>query len=90
MAVSPVDDGYWFVDITYVIFKNCVVQFFNDNLNDAHGVISTLYQDIAAELFADYLERSKRGVHFNTDVEDGVAFKADVQKKLGKPLGEWP
>ena len=89
-AVSPVDEGYWFVDITYVIFKNCVVQFFNDNLNDAHGVISTLYQDIAAELFADYLERSKRGVHFNTDVEDGVAFKADVQKKLGKPLGEWP
>ena len=47
MAVSPVDDGYWFVDITYVIFKNCVVQFFNDNLNDAHGLISTLYQNIA-------------------------------------------
>ena len=90
MAISPVDEGYWFVDITYVIFKNCVVQFFNDNLNDAHGVISTLYQDIAAELFADYLENSKRAVHFNTDVEDGVAFKTDVQKKLGKPLGEWP
>ena len=90
MAISPVDEGYWFVDITYVIFKNCVVQFFNDNLNDAHGGISTLYQDIAAELFADYLENSKRAVHFNTDVEDGVAFKADVQKKLGKPLGEWP
>lgn len=90
MSISPVDDGYWFVDITYVIFKNCVVQFFNDNISDAHGVISTLYQDIAAELFADYLENCKRGVHFNTDVEDGIALKADVQKKLGKPLGEWP
>ena len=47
-CVAPVDEGYWFLDFCYVVFKNCVVQFFNDNLDDAHGVISTLYQDIAS------------------------------------------
>jgi len=60
-----------------VVFKNCVVQFFNDNLNDAHGVISTLYQNIAAEIFED---ANLPGVHYCTDVE----------RKLGKPLGDWP
>ena len=74
-AVSPVDDGYAWFAMTYVVFKNCVVQFFADNLNDAHGVISTLYQDIASEIF------KVDGVYFCTDVERG---------QVGKPLGEWP
>ena len=77
-SVSPADEGYWFFSITYVVFKNCVVQFFNDNLNDAHGLVSTLYQDIAAEVFAD---AGFNGVYYCTDVETG---------KLGMPLGEWP
>jgi len=77
-AMSPNEDGYWFFAVTYVVFKNCVVQFFNDNLNDCHGLISTLYQDIAAEIFAD---GGVEGVYYNTDVEVG---------KLGMPLGEWP
>lgn len=76
-AVAPAEEGYYYVDFTYVVFKNCVVQFFNDNLNDAHGVVSTLYQDIAAEIFD---EANLVGVHYCTDIE----------KKLGKPLGEWP
>ena len=63
--------------ITYVVFKNRVVQFFNDNLNDIHGLISTLYQDIAEEIFAD---ANLQGVFYNTDIEE----------KVGKPLGEWP
>lgn len=65
-------------DITYIVFKNCVVQFFNDNLNDLHGNLSTLYQDIAAEIFEDL--RISKNVFFCTDVEH----------KVGKPLGEWP
>lgn len=77
-AVAPADDGYNWFDMVYVVFKNCVVQFFNDNLNDCHGVISTLYQDIAEEILTG---ESVQGVYFNTDVERG---------KLGKPLGEWP
>ena len=62
---------------TYVVFKNTVVQFFNDNLNDIYGNMCTLYQDIAAEVFAD---AKLTGVVYNTDVE----------RKVGKPLGEWP
>ena len=79
-AVAPAEEGYFYVDFCYVIFKNCVVQFFNDNLNDAHGLLSTLYQDIAAEIFED-TTYNLNSVHYCTDVEVG---------KLGKPLGEWP
>lgn len=77
-CVVPADEGYWFLDFCYVVFKNCVVQFFNDNLDDCHGIISTLYQDIAKELFE---EANLYNVHYCTDIEHG---------NLGKPLGEWP
>ena len=75
-AVCPSDDNAWYFNVTYVVFKNYVVQFFADNLNDCHGLISTLYQDLAAEIFEDTIQ----GVYYNTDIET----------KLGKPLGEWP
>lgn len=39
--------------ISYVIFENKVVQFFNDDLNDAHGLCSTLYENIARDVFED-------------------------------------
>lgn len=77
-AVAPADDGYNWFSMVYIVFKNCVVQFFNDNLNDCHGVLSTLYEDIAREVLTG---NAVQGVYFNTDVERG---------KLGKPLGEWP
>lgn len=77
-SVAPAQDGYYYIDFTYVVFKNCVVQFFNDNLNDAFGNISTLYQEIAADVFD---EQTPVGVHYCTDIERG---------KVGKPLGEWP
>ena len=77
-AVSPVDEGYNWFSMVYVVFKNCVVQFFADNLNDCHGIISTLYQNIAEELLTG---EAAQGVYFNTDVERGA---------LGKPLNEWP
>lgn len=77
-AFSPADDGYNWFSMVYVVFKNCVVQFFADNLNDCHGIISTLYQDIATEILTG---EGTQGVYFNTDIERGA---------LGKPLGEWP
>ena len=80
-CVAPAQEGYYYVDFTYVVFKNCVVQFFNDNLNDPHGLVSTLYQDIAAELFDEFRSTYGGNVCFCTDVEVG---------KLGMPLGEWP
>lgn len=77
-AVSPVDDGLEWFSMVYVVFKNHVVQFFADNLNDCHGIISTLYQDIAKEILTG---EGTEGVYFNTDIEQG---------SLGFPLGEWP
>ena len=77
-AFSPADEGYNWMSVVYVVFKNCVVQFFADNLNDPHGIISTLYQDIASEILTG---EGANGVFFATDVEKG---------RLGKPLGEWP
>ena len=74
-----VPEGYWYIPLTYVVFKNCVVQFFADNLNDCHGIISCLYEDLAREVLAG--TGVENGVFFNTDVECG---------SLGKPLGEWP
>ena len=77
-SVCPAEDGYMWIGTTYVVFKNCVVQFAADNLNDCHGIISTLYQDIAEELLRG---EATNGVFYNTDVE---------RANLGKPLGEWP
>jgi hypothetical protein len=77
-SVCPAEEGYQWFATTYVVFKNHVVQVFADNLNDCHGVISCLYQDIADEILTG---EGAQGVFFNTDVEQGA---------LGKPLGEWP
>ena len=64
--------------IVYVVFKNRVVQFFNDNLNDIYGNVSTLYEDIANDIFSQKEQLS------------GVCFCTDVEEKIGMPLGEWP
>lgn len=77
-ATCPAEEGYQWIATTYVVFKNHVVQFFADNLNDCHGIISCLYQDIADELLRG---EATNGVFYNTDIE---------QRALGKPLGEWP
>ena len=77
-SVCPAEEGYQWIATTYVVFKNCVVQFAADNLNDCHGIISTLYQDIADEILTG---PATNGVFFNTDVE---------RANLGFPLGDWP
>lgn len=64
-SVCPAEEGYQWIGMTYVVFKNCVVQFAADNLNDCHGIISTLYQDIAEEILTG---PATEGVFFNTDV----------------------
>ena len=58
-------DGIMTNSITYVIFKKEVVQYFNDDLGDAHGVCSTLYQDIAKRIFEDH-----EGVFFCTNTSN--------------------
>lgn len=64
-------------ELNFVVFQPEVVQYRNDNIGDIHGIESTLYQDIAKEVFCEI-----PGVLFCTDIED--------QAFLGKPLGEWP
>lgn len=63
--------------ILYVAFQKEVVQFFNDDLSDIRGMCSTLYANIANELFGRL-----NGVFFCTDSSDSKGF--------GIPLGEWP
>lgn len=63
--------------LTYVVFKNRVVQFFNDNLNDIYGNVSTLYQELAHEVFDD-------------EVNSRVCYCTDIEERVGVPLGEWP
>ena len=78
-AYSKEISGLFSNKFIYVVFKNKVVQFFNDNLNDIHGLISTLYQNIAYEIFED-ANINLMNVFFNTDIEE----------KVWTPLGEWP
>lgn len=56
--------------ITYVVFRNKVVQFWNDDLGDVNGNESTLYETIAEHLFTD---------------TDGVSFCTDTPDNLGVP-----
>ena len=58
-------EGIFANPLSYVVFKKEVVQFYTDDLGDAHGVRSTLYQDIARDIFG-----STDNIFFCTDVED--------------------
>ena len=68
----------------YILFKKEVVQYFNDDLSDAHGICSTLYQDLAKEVFVDLGAR----IFFCTEVNESDGKKNS--KSVGAPLGEWP
>lgn len=59
----------------YAVFQNKVVQYFNDDLSDINGLRSTLYQDIAKDVFGE---------------DAGVFFCTEAPASLSKPLGEWP
>ena len=50
--VKKVDNvGIFPLGITYVVFENKVVQFFSDDITSINGYTSTLYQDIARDIF---------------------------------------
>lgn len=54
-----------FPPVTHIVFTKTVVQYFTDNLFDYYGVTSTLYQDIAKDIFIN-----TEGVYFSTDVNE--------------------
>lgn len=69
LADIQVVSGIMVNDIIYVIFRKRVVQYYIDNLGDAYGNRSTLYQDIAANVF-----EMTDGICFCTDIEDPVVY----------------
>ena len=54
--------GMFSNSITYVAFINKVVQYFNDDIGDINGQCSTLYQEIAKDVFGNL-----DGIYFCTD-----------------------
>lgn len=66
-------EGIFTNPLTYIVFRNRVVQFWNDDLGDINGNESTLYENIAHEIFDDV---------------DNVCFCTDTPSNLGKPANE--
>ena len=60
-------DGIMTNRMTFVIFRKEVVQWFSDDISDYHGIHSTLYQDLAKEIFGNI-----DGVFFCTDNEMNI------------------
>lgn len=52
-------------DLNYVVFKSKVVQFKSDDVGDVNGLTSTLYQNIAKDLFEDV-----PGIFFCTEIAE--------------------
>ena len=55
--------------MTYVVFAKEVVQYYTDNLGDENGITSTLYQNIAEDLF------NVDGAFYCTDVDKNKLSK---------------
>lgn len=62
-------DGIMTNPLHYVVFKNRVVQYWNDNLGDINGNTSTLYEIIARDIFD-----GTNNVCFNTDTKENLAM----------------
>lgn len=67
-AFTKTNEGVFTIPLSYVVFKNRVVQFFADNLQDVNGNISTLYETIAKDVFGEI---------------DGLCFCTDTEEKVG-------
>lgn len=66
--------GVFTNNLTYVVFRNKVVQYYNDSLSDIHGLCSTLYESIARNIFEE-----KEGIFFCTNTPEQSAV-ADYNK----------
>lgn len=64
-------EGIFTNPVTYVVFKNKVVQFWNDDLGDVNGNETTLYETIAANMLYN---------------NEGVCFCTDTPENLGAPV----
>ena len=66
-AVNHIEtiNNFMSMNATFVIFSKKVVQYYTDSINDYFGMCSTLYQDLAKEIFGNI-----DGVFFCTDVNE--------------------
>ena len=71
--------------ITYVVFEKEVVQFWNDDMSDPHGITSTLYQNIANDIF------DVKGVVYSTDSDKNNNWTEKYFKTHATPeeIGQW-
>ena len=74
-------EGMFSFNATYVVFKNEVVQYFTDDLSDINGLESTLFEDIADDVFD-----TPEGVFFCTDIPATIVSAYRVSN--GKPVNE--
>lgn len=72
VAVEEVRVSTGVFKATYIIFNKEVVQYFNDNMGSLYGLKSTLYEDIAREIFNDI-----PGVFYCTDYKKNIKYVAD-------------
>lgn len=86
-AFIKIITGIFSNNLTYVVFKNKVVQYFNDDLGDVYGQCSTLYQNIAKNIFGDI-----EGIYFCTDIEQPVTTQDKLCNCISTfvPAGNWP
>lgn len=73
--------GIFANDLIYVVFIKEVVQYYTDDLGDINGLASTLYQEIAKDVFSDC---GLENVFFCTDANERPSYMFDTT------LGEWP
>lgn len=59
--------GDYSYNADYIVFKKKVVQFFNDDLSDVDGKCSTLYQELAKNVFGPI-----SNIYFCTDTNDDI------------------
>lgn len=58
-------ENFFYSSLVYIIFNYEIAQYFNDNLSDAYGCCSKLYQDIAREIFDS---KVPIGTFFSTEI----------------------
>ena len=75
-AINTIE-GVFSNPLTYIVFRKEVVQYYTDDLGDYYGMRSTLYEDIAREIFTP-----QEGILYSTNIDNPTT--------LDKPLGEWP
>ena len=65
LRYTHVVDGFLDFNATYIVFEKKVVQYHNDDIGDINGKRSTLYQEIAKEIFA-----TNPGVYYCTETNE--------------------